>query len=888
MGKDTIVVVDDDHLVASFIAGKLLPRLGYNALVANDGKSALELIQRNNISLMLLDLELPDMTGLDLLRQLNQEGHHLPTIMITGHGSESVAIEAFRLGVMDYLSKPIDTGALIEALNRGLTQTRLRREKEQLTNQLKEQVSWLTALVRVGRSITSSLETDEVLRRIVAAGVELTHAQEGFLALLDEGSNRLYLRAVKNIDMQKSETMRLAVDDSQVGAVVRTGKPYRTYKSPDEPRLKVCTGYLVQSLIHVPVISHGKVIGVLSVDNPASAEPFDEDDETRLLSLADYAAVALENAQLYEQAQRELNERTRAELALRESEERFSLAVQGANDGIWDWDLRTNRIYYSERWKSILGLAEEDIQDAPQEWYDRVHPQDLERLKLDIAAHISGTTPHLENEHRILHKDGSYRWVLSRGLAVRDQHGLAYRLAGSLTDITDRKIAEERLLHDALHDTLTGLPNRALFLDRLRQAVERAKRRPDYQYAVLFLDLDRFKNVNDSLGHIVGDELLVAVAGMLRAGLRSTDTVARLGGDEFVILLEDLQDRENVVRVAEWINEQLNNAFHLTEHKVFITTSIGIVHSSLNYNKPEDVLRDADIAMYSAKAQGRARYEVFEPGMRAKITENLALETELRQALGRDEFTLHFQPIVSLEDNRLTGFEALLRWKHPQRGLIPPSDFLPVARESGLIIPIDRWVLRTACQQIKEWQEKYPLDPPLAISVNITGKQVAQPDFIDFIQQVLEDAGLSPESLKLEVSEDDLMENTKSTIQVFNRLRSLGVGIQVDDFGIGYSSLSYLSQFPVNALKIDQSFINKMMSDKHQLKIVQAIVLLTQRLDVVVVAEGVENEEQLRQLRAMGCEFGQGYYLSKPLDPEKAAQLLEEVSRKQGALEGVL
>lgn len=888
MGKDTIVVVDDDHQVASFIAGKLLPRLGYNALVANDGKSALELIQRNNISLMLLDLELPDMTGLDLLRQLNQEGHQLPTIMITGHGSESVAIEAFRLGVMDYLSKPIDTGALIEALNRGLTQTRLRREKEQLTNQLKEQVSWLSALVRVGRTITSTLETDEVLRRIVAAGVELTHAQEGFLALLDESSNRLYLRAVKNIDSQKSETMRLAVDDSLVGAVVRTGKPYRTYQSPDEPRLKVCTGYLVQSLLHVPVISHGKVIGVLSVDNPASAEPFDEDDETRLLSLADYAAVALENAQLYEQAQRELNERTRAELALRESEERYSLAVQGANDGIWDWDLRTNQIYYSERWKSILGLSQDDLQDSPEEWYRRVHPADLERLKLDIAAHISGTTPHLENEHRILHKDGNYRWVLSRGLAVRDQHGLAYRLAGSLTDITERKIAEERLMHDALHDTLTGLPNRALFLDRLRLAVERAKRRPDYQYAVLFLDLDRFKNVNDSLGHLVGDELLVAVAGMLRAGLRSTDTVARLGGDEFVILLEDLQDRQNVVRVAEWINEQLQDAFHLTEHQVFITTSIGIVHSSLNYSKPEDVLRDADIAMYSAKAQGRARYEIYDPSMHAQITANLALETELRQALGRGEFVLNFQPIVSLGDNHLTGFEALLRWKHPQRGMLPPSDFLHVAEESGLMIPIDRWVLRSACQYIKEWQEKYPLVPPLAISVNITGKQVAQPDFVEFVQQVLEEVGLSPESLKLEVTENELMENTTSTIQVFNRLRSLGVGIQVDDFGIGYSSLSYLSQFPVNALKIDQSFINQMMSDSNQLKIVQAIVLLTQRLDVVVVAEGVENEEQLRQLRAMGCEFGQGYYLSKPLDPQRTAQLLEEVFRKQGILEGVL
>jgi len=300
------------------------------------------------------------------------------------------------------------------------------------------------------------------------------------------------------------------------------------------------------------------------------------------------------------------------------------------------------------------------------------------------------------------------------------------------------------------------------------------------------------------------------------------------------------------------------------------------------------VLRDADIAMYSAKAQGRARYEVFEPSMRVKITDNLTLETELRQALECGEFLLNYQPIVSLENNRLTGFEALLRWQHPTRGLLFPGDFLSVAEDTGLIIPIDRWVLRTACQQVKNWQELYSHDPPLTISVNLTGKQIAQLDFVEFIEQALEESGLPPLSLKLEVTESDLMENTKSTIDVFKRLRTIGVQIQVDDFGIGYSSLSYLSQFPVTALKIDQSFINKMMLDGNQLKIVQAIVMLTQRLDVVVVAEGVENEAQLRQLREMGCEFGQGYYLSRPLDAESAHRLLEEIASRQGMLEGVL
>ncbi|MGW8249556.1 MAG: EAL domain-containing protein [Anaerolineales bacterium] len=887
MGKDTIVVVDDDYMVANFIAGKLLPRLGYATMVANDGKSALEIISRNNISLILLDLELPDMSGLEVLRRVAQNGHRIPTIMITGHGSEKVAIEAFRLGVQDYLCKPVDTSALIEALNRGLTQTRLRREKEQLTNQLKDQVSWLTTLVRVGRSITSTLDSDEVLRRIVSAGVELTHAKEGFLALNDEQSGKLYLRAVKNIDEEKSHTMRLAVNDTLIGNVMRSGKPYRTYKPPDQKGLKVCTGYLVQSLLYVPVISRDRVVGVLSVDNPSTNQPFSEDDEARLISLADYAAVALENARLYEHAQRELEERCRVELALRESEERYALAAQGANDGVWDWNLKTDNIYYSERWKSILGLVDNGLTDRPDEWYSRVHPDDLERLKLDISAHLSGSTLHFENEHRIQHKDGNFLWVLSRGLAVRDADGTAYRISGSLTDITDRKHAEQQLLHDAMHDALTGLPNRALFLDRLRLSIERTKRWKELGYAVLFLDLDRFKNVNDSLGHLVGDELLVAVARMLVSGLRSTDTVARVGGDEFVILLEGVKEKEAAIRAANWINEQMQTAFSLSGHKVFITASIGIVYGGSDYNQAEDVLRDADIAMYSAKAHGRACYEIFEPSMRAKITDDLNLETELRMALDSQDFAIHYQPIISLSSNQLTGFEALLRWNHPRRGLLNPGDFMKVAEDTGLINSIDRWVLRQACRQLKSWQERYPIDPPLTVSVNLSGTHISRDGFVEFIKQVLQEERIDPVCLKLEITENAIMEDNPLTLQVIKDLRQLGVQLQIDDFGIGYSSLSYLSQFPINALKIDQSFIQQMMTDSTRLKIVQAIVMLTHRLDVVVIAEGVESKEQLDQLKSLGCEFGQGFYISKPLNGRSTEKFLAQAVKSGGVIESL-
>lgn len=876
MSDDLILVVDDDVQVADFTARFLLPKIGYRAITARTGAQARETLDCQNISLILLDLELPDMSGLDLLHHLIADGRRIPTIMITGHGSEKIPVEAFRLGVQDYLGKPVDEQALIEAVHRGLANTHLKRDNELLAAELNKQISWLTTYSQIGKSVTSSLDTDEVLRRIVAAGVALTGAQEGFLALLEWATGQLYLRAVKNIDERVSKSIRIPVEDSLIGNVVQSASPIRVTQILDDNLLKVSTGFLVHSLLYVPIISKDRVIGVLAVDNPTEQRSFNDEDEARLTDLADYAAVAIENASLYEQAQQEIVERKRIEQALRESEERYALAVQGANDGLWDWDLRTNQVYYSPRWKEILGLSVDEIGHHPDEWYNRVHLEDIERLKLDISAHMAGLTPHFENEHRIRHRDGEYIWVQCRALAVREQDGVAYRMAGSLTDITDRKNAEQRLLHDAFHDTLTGLPNRALFLDRLRLAVERSKRRKDFTYAVLFLDLDRFKDINDTLGHMLGDQLLVIIGKMLGSGLRSTDTVARLGGDEFVILMEDINNLQGAMRVAEWIHEKLKTPITVLDHQVFISTSIGIVSGGLNYVRPEDVLRDADIAMYSAKAHGRARSEIFEPDMRVQISRRLLIETELRRAIEQEEFVIHYQPIVALGDRRVTGFEALVRWAHPTRGILNPAEFLFIAEESGLIIPIDRWVLRQSCLQMKAWHEHYPIQPPLTISVNLSGKHVSKPDLVDYIQSVLEESHLTPGCLKLEITENIVMETNLLTSEVFRKLQALGVQLQIDDFGIGYSSLSYLSQFPVNALKIDQSFVKKMSVDNSQLKIVQAIVMLAQRLDVVVVAEGVETEEQFEQLHALGCGYGQGYFVSKPLEVVKIEALLAE------------
>lgn len=882
---ETILVVDDNRQIANFLSTQLLPQLGYHSLVAHSGKEALRVLDDKSVSLMVLDLELPDMQGLDILRRLEKQNRKIPAILVTGHGSEQVAVEAFRLGVQNYMTKPIDTEQLGSSIKQALRETRLVRERAQLTTQLRRQLNWQTTLARIGRSVTSSLNLDDVLRRIVEAATHLTRAEEGFLALLENNSDQLYIRAVKNIDSEKSKTMRLPVNDSLVGVALRTKRPIRTTTETDEgPLIKVSTGFLVHSLLHVPIYAKGKPLGVLSVVNHSAQRPFKEIDEVLLIALADYAAVALENANLYSQAKMEITERKKVEQALRISKDRYELAMRGANDGLWDWELQNDEVYYSQRWKGMLGYADRDISSSSDEWIKRIHPEDVEKLKLDLTAHFKGSTSHFENEHRMLHRDGTYRWMLSRGLAVFDENKKALRIAGSQTDITDRKYAEEKLLHDAFYDTMTGLPNRGLFLDHLTLAVERAKRKKDYQYAVLFMDLDRFKDVNDVHGHLTGDKLLVAVAHKLSKRLRATDTFARFGGDEFVILLEDIQNINDANQVVEWIMQELSQTFSIDGHEINISASIGIVMGEKSYQTPDDVLRDADIALYNAKGKGKSRSELFTHEMRDQVIERLELESDLRRAVQNDELTIHYQIISSLKTNRVVGFEALVRWNHPQRGLLQPGEFIPFAEETGQIIAIDRWVMEKACSQLKEWQDEYANLEPIYMSVNMTTSHLTHPDITDFIQSIIQKTEIAPDCLRIEITESAILEYTEDNAEILQRIRDLGVQVQIDDFGIGYSSLSYLSKFPINGLKIDNSFINTINTDNSNLQIVQAIISLSNELGIGVVAEGIEDGAQLDQLKKLGCEFGQGYYLSNPMDRTNMKNKLKEVNTNTGIL----
>ncbi|HEU0078350.1 MAG TPA: EAL domain-containing protein [Longimicrobiaceae bacterium] len=565
--------------------------------------------------------------------------------------------------------------------------------------------------------------------------------------------------------------------------------------------------------------------------------------------------------------------RLAAQTELAASEERYALAALGANDGLWDWDLRTDRVFYSARWKAMLGYGEAEVGDTPAEWFGRIHRDDAAQVARRIESYRRGATPHVEIEHRVLHCDGEYRWMLSRGVALPGVDGGSARMAGSLTDVTERRRVEEQLLRNALYDGLTGLPNRALLMDRLELAVRRRKRHQDTAFAVLFVDLDRFKVVNDGLGHAVGDDLLVGVARRLEVGLRQEDTVARLGGDEFVVLLDEVEDAGEATRVAERILAELERPFELGSYQIFSSASIGIALGGGEV-RADDLLRDADTAMYRAKAEGKSRVALFDAEMHAEAVARLHREADLRRAIERDEIRIHYQPIVSLDTGRLLGFEALARWEHPVEGLLYPAEFIPMAEETGLIVQVGARVLSGACRQLREWLDAWPEHPPLMLSVNLSARQFGHPNLLREIDEVLGETAIDPSMLQLELTESLLMRDAESTVMALRQLRSRGIRLAIDDFGTGYSSLSYLQRFPIGTLKIDRSFVRGLTQGSSDSALVQTMVSLARGLGMSVVAEGIETEEQLAELRRLGCASAQGFFFARALAPDEAAGLI--------------
>ena len=553
--------------------------------------------------------------------------------------------------------------------------------------------------------------------------------------------------------------------------------------------------------------------------------------------------------------------------------------MRASNDGLWDWNLKTNKIYYSDRWKEMLGFNDDEISDTPDEWLSRIHQEDHDRVRASIDAYLEGTTSNFEIEYRIRHFSGNYLWMMAKGLAIRTSSGRATRFAGSQTDVSERKSNEEQMIYDALHDTLTSIPNRTLLLDRIRQSLVRRKRYPKTSFAIIFIDLDRCRLVNESLGHIHGDELLQLISARLKETIPIGDTVARLGGDEFSILLQDIDSVRDVEVIAKDIQNSFSKPFFLGDKEVFASASMGIAHSDNNYKTPEEILRDSELAMYRAKRGGKSQSIVFQPQFRQSSLSPIDLDTDLRRALDRDEMELHYQPIISMRDRTISGFEALLRWSHRSRGVISPNEFIPLAEETGLIYDLGQWVLGKACKQIAAWNKSKEKEDQLEISINLSSRQFSDPNLVEGIVENIEKSGFNAEFLKIEITESALMQNAQRSVSMLNQLKDLNIKVCVDDFGTGYSSLSYLHTFPIDTLKIDRSFVHDMSRNFRNMEIIRTIIMLAHNLKLDVIAEGVETGEQDAQLSALGCQFAQGFYFSRPLNSSDAALLIQQNHR---------
>jgi len=574
----------------------------------------------------------------------------------------------------------------------------------------------------------------------------------------------------------------------------------------------------------------------------------------------------------------DITDRKRAEEALRESERRYHTLAKVSPVGIFHTDAQGDCIYVNKRWCEMSGLTLEE--SLGQGWLCALHPEDRERIINQWVRTVLEGWP-FKSEYRFQRPDGVITWVFGQAIADLGENGELLGYVGTITDISERKLAEEQLRQNAFYDSLTGLFNRAFFLECLANVIEQAKQEKDHPFAVLFLDLNRFAIVKYSLGHLVADQLLVVTAQRIQLCLRPSDIAARVGLDEFTILLADISQVSDAISIAEKIHQQLTLPFNLDGREVFVTASMGIALGDYSdpavkgFERPEDFLRAADTAMNQAKKLGQLPYTVFEPTMHARAVARLQLDTDLRRAIERQEFQLHYQPIVSLSTRKIIGFEALVRWQHPQRGMVSPAEFIPLTEETGLIIPLGQWVLLEACRQLRVWQQKFPTHPPLSMSVNLSGVQFRQPNLIEQIDQILQESNVNPGSLKLEITESVVMDNAESATAILQALKARNIQLAMDDFGTGYSSLSYLHRFPVDTLKIDRSFVSLMDVEGGNLEIVRTITTLAHYLGMDLIAEGIETEAQLGKLQELQCEYGQGYFFSRPVNSEAAEQLLK-------------
>ncbi len=734
----------------------------------------------------------------------------------------------------------------------------------------------LQALIDISKELLTITELELLLDRILAIAREVFQFDNAIIRLVAEDGRRLITAASYGYT-GKAIQQEILIGQGVMGQVAERGTPVLVEDIAEtQDYLYGIAGAC--SELAVPLVVQNRVVGVFNVESPIP-RAFNQDDLARLMTVADHASIAIKNAQLYEDL-RTITER------FQQLDDFSRYIIDSTNLGIFTVDTVYRITSWNRTMADLFGFVEK--QALGRRLFELLPDLERDELRRPLSEVLAGEQPAGRQTLRLFAASRQQHFELR--LTALEEAG---ELAGAvllLEDITQRVATEEklqdnerRLNHLAFHDSLTKLPNRLLFYNRLEQAMSLARRRKT-QVGLMFLDLDRFKNVNDSLGHQVGDQLLRKVANRLKGCLRESDTIARLGGDEFVILVQDFHQPADLGAIAQKVLCHLPRAIPVEEEIIYPTASIGIAVFPEDAEDAEGLMQSADVAMYRAKEQGRNNYQFYKPEMNARTYELLQLEGSLRQALDQQQFILHYQPQIELESGRVTGMEALLRWQHPSKGMIAPNDFIPLAEETGLIVPIGEWVLRTACDQLRTWHAMG--FSPLHMAVNISPRQFQEPDFLITVEKVLRKSGLEACWLELEITENVLMEDAQNSAKVLRELRALGLSLAIDDFGTGFSSLNYLQQFPIDKLKIDRSFVQGIADTDQNSSLVAAIIALAKNLQLGVIAEGIELSEQQAFLQERLCEYGQGYLFSAPLAPPEACQYLTEACSKSQSRHG--